>query len=155
RARLEHAVAHRRPWPTGSAPLATLPIGSPLVLFLPASPVGPAAVEDEALAIARALATTAQLGFQSLADAPPDQLLRMLGGDPQRALHVSGPARDGTIVLTDDDERATPVSSGPLTALVRELAPDLRLVVLHGRGGRELAAALAASVPCVIALDAV
>lgn len=150
RARLQHELAsHRGPWPTGSSPLATLPIAVPLVLFLPAS----VAVDDEARAIERALQATNQLALWSLADAQPAALLRMFAGEHQRVLHMSGRGRDGTIVLHGDDGLATPVSSGPLTNIVHELGAELRLVVLHARASRELAQALAATVPCVIVLD--
>jgi hypothetical protein len=124
-----------------------------VVLFLPASLSGPTALADEARAIERALAATGQLAFQSLADAQPDQLLRMFAGEHQRALHMSGRGRDGTIVLHGDDGLATPVSSGPLTTIVRELGAGLRLVVLHARASREVAEAIAATGPAAIALD--
>lgn len=153
RARLQHTLSEHRPWPAGSSPMTTLPVSAPLVLFLPASPLGPADVADEADAIARALATTQQLGFLSLADGTPDQILRMFAGEHQRVLHLTGPTRDDTVLLHGDDGRATAVSSGPLTALVRELGPELRLVVLHGKGSRALAGALAELGPCVIAIE--
>ncbi len=150
RARWKHELATRRgPWPIGSTPLATVPVATPLVLFLPAS----TALEDEARVIERALQGANQVALRSLADAEPAELLRMFAGEAQRVLHMSGRGRDGTIVLHGDDGLATLVSSGPLTTMVHELGDELRLVVLHARLSRDLAQAIATTVPCVIALD--
>lgn len=153
RARLQHELGAPPAWPTGSTPFATLPIGGAQLLFLPAGPRVQAAIDDEVRMIARALAPHDRIGIVNLADAAPDQLLPIIAGDRARVLHMSGRGRDDTIVLHGDDGLDTAVSSGPLTTIVRDLGRELRLVVLHERGSRALAPALAELVPCVIAVD--
>lgn len=154
RARLQHELG-RPPsaWPAGSAIIPELPEGPPAVLFLPASPWGPEALAEEARAVARAVEHAGRLGFCSLADASPDELVRLVAGGLHRALHMSGRGRDGTLLLHGDDGATTPVSSGPLTTIVRALGDELRLVVLQTQGCVDLARALTAAVPCAIALD--
>src|SRR5262245_63996640 len=130
----------------------------PVILFLPADPVGlnRPALDEECAAIERELRMTGRdaFGFQTAWATGIDDLMRHLNNFQPTVIHFSGHGgRRAGLVLVNEDI-AERVSPGVLPLILETAAPGTRVVVLNACFDDDLASALGEVVGCGLGTSA-